>query len=180
MSGIPKPTTEEVAAAADNAADSCLSFEVARRKVFRHLNWNYLLPLPERSTRSEGLIWAQLFGNCKDCHTRHVQISRKAYYMWHAYCPFECFHKDVVDTIRMQPDEIAAKLYPPVPLPSQVKVVDPETASKSSGGILSSQKLKKDLARVQRDGPKALEDLRKAHAKARGNPEAAANFPELD
>ena len=157
----PSPSTgeSEVAAASDAAADAALKFKVAQRRVFRHLNWTYSLPLPERIKRKDGLVWAQLFGTCKECHTRHVQISRKAYYMWHAYCPFVCYHKDIIDTIRIQEDEAAAKRYPEVPLPDKVKVVEPDHASKSSGGELNSNKLKKDLSRMQRDGPEAIKLL---------------------
>ena len=108
MTEVSPPTPEEVVNAADKAADACLLFEVARRKVYRHLNWNYQMPLPERATRRDGLIWAQLFGPCKKCHTKHVNISRKAYYMWHAYCPFVCYHNGVVDTVRLPVDEVVA------------------------------------------------------------------------
>ena len=172
------PTEREVAKAADEAADACLMFEVARRKVFRHLNWVYSLPMPERSLRREGLVWAQLFGHCKTCHTRHVQMSKKAYYMWHAYCPFLCYHQEVIDTIRLQVDTVAATMYPEVPLPPKVTVVEPDNASKSSGGQPTSKKLQKDLARVQRDGPKAITLLRTSASKARFNPTAAAKYPE--
>ena len=91
--GRDKPTPQEVVDAADAAQDACLTFEIMRRKVFRHINWTYLMPLPERSKRSDGVIWAQLFGNCVQCHERHAQMTKKAYYMWHAYCPFVCAHR---------------------------------------------------------------------------------------
>ena len=178
MSNPATPTDAEVATAADEAADACLMFEVCRRRIHKHLNWTYSLPLPERSARREGLIWAQLFGDCQTCHGRHVKISKKAYNMWHAYCPFVCYHKSVVDTIRFQPDEVAATMYPEMPLPDKVQVAEVDTASKSSGGRVTSTKLKKDLARVRRDGPKAIELLRKSASKARLNPEAGARFPE--
>ena len=131
-----------MAKAADAAANACLLFEVAR--VFWHLNWSYAPPLPDRSQRKDWLIWAQLFGTCQECHTWHIHISKTAYYMWHANCPFLCYHKLVIDTIRVQPDEAVAKMYPEVPLPDKVKVLEPDVASKYSGGLLNSLKLKKD------------------------------------
>ena len=79
------PTYQDVAESSDQMHDACLVFEVARRKVYKHLNWNYSLPTPERSLRREGLIWTQVFGECHQCHMGHIKLSKKAYYMWHAY-----------------------------------------------------------------------------------------------
>ena len=181
MAGTRKdPRYLEYAATADSIYDTCLQFEVTRRRIYKHLNWVYLLDAPERSRRSDGLYWIEVQGECKHCNLQYTRLSRVGYFMWHAYLPFLCKHKMVVTNLRVEPDKEIATKNPEIQLPPEVKVVNPVGASVSSGGVVTSAKLKLDVTRVNRDASKAVQELKKGCKFTRDNPVPTDLFLELE
>ena len=59
-------------------------------------------------------------------------------------------------------------------------MAEPDTASKSSGGLVTARKLRKDFARLKREGPKVINLLRELARLARKNTTKGANYPEMD
>ena len=107
-------------------------------------------------------------------------MSKQAYFLWHAYCPFLCNCKNIVESIRVQPDEEIAKALPELVMPPQVKVVNPQKASISSGGVVTSTKLTRDKKKVALAAEKAIMELRGAIQHFRNHPIEPGIFLELE
>ena len=122
------------------------AFENARRRAFLHLNARYDMPQwDERASRHTHLFYARLEGKCKECHNRHVRVSLTDYLLWQGSAPFLCFHRNVVQSVRMEADPERAKSRPEIMLPPECKQVAPETGSVTSGGVVTLSKIEKDL-----------------------------------
>ena len=139
------------AATSDKVYDACLLFEVSRRSVYKHLGWLYNLPLPARHDGVEPLLWVKKYGDCERCNGRHVRLTKQAYFTWLGYLPVECQHEGVLETIRVDPDQTNQNKLSEIIMPLKVVCINPETASISSGGIVTSLKLQADLNRVERE-----------------------------
>ena len=108
-----------------------------------------------------------------------MKLSKNSYFMWRAYTPFICAHNSVVDTLRVEPDQESVTL-PEIDPPLEVHVAEPETASASSGGLVTSVKLQGDLERIRRDANKALTEIRGCIPELKHKKYPKALFPELE
>ena len=79
-------------------------FESLRRRVCRHLNWSYDMPLPSVATRSQGALWAVLSSDCRQCHGGYCGLPKTSYLMWKGYLPVKCDHGGTIVDLLVDPD----------------------------------------------------------------------------
>ena len=171
---------EELCATSDHLYSLLNKYEVARRRVYFHVNLRYDVPnIEARSMRTDKLFYVRLNGACKDCNNRHTRLSIKAYLMWQVNAPFLCRHKKSIETVRIEESIATAESKPEIYLPTECVPVELEGATESSGGEVTADKLSRDLKRIRRHGRKALDELTKVIDHVSKFP-APANFPELD
>ena len=117
----------------DKAFSMVNKFEVTRRKAYLHANLRYDMPqLEDCRMRSQGLYYVKLNGLCKTCDGRHVQMSVKTYLMWHINTPFQCIHKESVESIRMEPDPNFTTTIPEITLPPECIQLDIEGMTRAA------------------------------------------------
>ena len=146
------PNEEEIMAKKNEAYNAVTYFEVARRKVYHHCRMEIpedVCPVSKTATRREGVWYVLLTSTCQHCHAHHTCLSRESYLQWYARLPFECDHKGVVSNMQVEPDEQEALKYPQTFMPAQLKRLDPEGITESSGGITTLEKLHRDHRRLQ-------------------------------
>ena len=152
-------TLEDIVARKNEAYNAVTFFEVARRRVYMHCR--IVLPTEEgpitrTSTRQTELWYALLTGSCEHCHARHTCLSQKSYLEWYAQLPFRCDHGGAITDMQIEPDERTALEYPHVYMPSQLRRMEPDGITVSSGGPTTLDKLRRDSVRLQATYSNAL------------------------
>ena len=159
-------------------SDACRMFESTRRKVYRHCNWPYQLKLPGKPSRTEGVVWCQVSAECSQCNQQYTSIPPSSYLMWKACTPVKCDHRSIILDINVVPEGWQAGQGMGIQMPSAVRSTDPRGASESTGGLLTADKLRRDIERINTRSKAALDHLRTTAHEVEVTP-APAYFPEL-
>ena len=79
-------------------------FEDVRRRLCRHLQWAYDMPLPSVDKGVEETLWVALSSTCRVCHWAYVSLHKATYLAWKGYVPLKCVHGGELWDLEGQPE----------------------------------------------------------------------------
>ena len=178
---ITKEDYEDICASSQLVFSALNRYEVVRRKAYLDANLRYDMPqVQERSMRSQESHWVRINGLCERCNNKHLKMTINMYLMWHVQVPFQCEHKETIDSVRIEQDLSVVEGVPEYTMPLHYVPAAVDGMTVTSGGKVTVLKLDKDIRRLKRYGRKASKEIANLIDYVSVTPPPANLFPELD